>query len=176
MKNNFYPFTPGASEPFPKIKMSHGHRQRVINKDKSPASLWHGWPSSLALARSERASKLLTSREIQLWVVTEKRHSAREPPPPTPTLFQLYTRRWWEMNLPWLSLKGSAQQSSIGKSILCYKACARHSPRWCHSTAVTARKNRWCVRCLECVYHIESWDCNIYWTYIITDYILQLVY
>lgn len=36
-----------------------------------------------------------------------KRHTACE----FPCCFQFYTQQWWEMNLPWLSLKGSSVQS-----------------------------------------------------------------
>lgn len=74
---------------------------------------------------------LAPNLEIQLWVVTEKTSHCLWFPPSC--FFQFYTQQWWEMNLPWLSLKGSAKQSSIRKSILCHRASVRHIPL-CYST------------------------------------------
>lgn len=90
-EEQFLQFAQGAYEPFPKNGVSHSHRQSEINKpkDKSSAS-----PPTLIdhhrlHCRSEQASQFLTGHEIQLWVVTEKRHSAQgslTPPFPLPAL------------------------------------------------------------------------------------------
>lgn len=118
--------------------MSHSHRQTETNKPEDtvrPASYIAEQTTSTVSDRQPAHHWLAPNHEIQLWVVTEKTSHCLWFF--SPCLFQFYMQQWWEMNLPWLSLKGSTKQSSIKKSIICYRASVRHIPL-CYSTAVAA--------------------------------------
>lgn len=115
--------------------MSHTHRQtgyKQASRQCSSASLlnrWRGWSLSLLAIGSPQ-----TTRYSCGWL-PRKRHSACD----VLCSFQFNTEQWWEMNQPWLSLKGRAEQSSIKKSITCYRQNVCHIPLW-HRTAEAALK------------------------------------
>lgn len=120
--------------------MSHSHSQNEINKPEGnvhpPASCSADHPALYHQHSQPVHHWLAPNHEITV-VGGNRENVTLLPVIFFPCCFQFYMQQWWEMNLPWVALKGSAKQRSIKKSMTCYRARVRHSPP-CYNTAVAA--------------------------------------
>lgn len=133
--------------------MSHGHRQTEINKPEDnvhwPASYIADQPALYLSASLAPIGSPQTMRSSCGWWPRE-RHTACD----FPCCFQFYTQRWWEMNLPWLSLKGSAKQRSIKKSMICCRASVRHIHQRYNTAASALRGREYVVSAVD----VKQWS------------------